>query len=254
MLTMKLTFLGVCSALSVGYKNFQSNMLIESTNAKHLLIDCGGDVRNSLHELGYTSSTIDAVYISHLHADHVGGLEWLGFSKFFIDKQQPELYISQDQSARLWNNVLSGGMSTLEESTASLETFFKVMPIQDQSFIWEKIHFQLIKVIHSYSNQQLLPSYGLFIQGDNLKIFISTDARFSPELLAPIYQQADLIFQDCETSAFRSKQHAHYNDLKNLAPNIKQKMWLYDYNDGQLPDAIQDGFKGFIARGQVFNF
>jgi hypothetical protein len=31
-------------------------------------------------------------------------------------------------------------------------------------------------------------------------------------------------------------------------------MWLYDYNDGQLPDAIQDGFKGFITRGQMFNF
>ena len=26
--------------------------------------------------LGYAD--IDAVYISHLHADHVGGLEWLG--------------------------------------------------------------------------------------------------------------------------------------------------------------------------------
>lgn len=251
---MKLIFLGVCSALSVGYKNFQSNMLLKSTNHKHMLIDCGGDVRNSLHELGYSSTNIDAVYISHLHADHVGGLEWLGFAKFFIDRNPPELYISNDQRNMLWNNVLSGGMSTLEDQAASLTTFFKVAPIEELKFIWEKQSFQLIKVLHSYSNQKLLPSYGLLIQGEKLKIFISTDSRFSPELLTPIYQQADLIFQDCETSNFHSRQHAHYNELKSLDTSIKKKMWLYDYNSGDLPDAKLDGFKGFVKRGQSFNF
>lgn len=251
---MKLIFLGVCSALSVGYKNFQSNMLLKSTDQKHMLIDCGGDVRNSLYELGYSSTDIDAVYISHLHADHVGGLEWLGFAKFFIDKNPPKLYISDDQRNPLWNNVLSGGMSTLEDQEANLTTFFRVMPIQDLKFVWEKQPFQLIKVIHSYSNHQLLPSYGLLIQGEKLKIFISTDSRFSPEFLALIYAQVDMIFQDCETSNFHSQQHAHYDELKNLDASIKRKMWLYDYNSGTLPDAKLDGFQGFVKRGQSFDF
>jgi len=31
-------------------------------------------------------------------------------------------------------------------------------------------------------------------------------------------------------------------------------MWLYHYNDGELPYAITDGFLGFVKQGQVFDF
>jgi ribonuclease BN (tRNA processing enzyme) len=251
---MQIQFLGVSSALTVGYGNFQTNMLLNSRSGKRLLIDCGCDVRHALHELGYTHSDLDAVYISHLHSDHVGGLEWLGFSKLFIEKTRIPLYISPDQREILWNNVLSGGMSTLEEQNSSLDTFFEVMPFSSLEFKWENINFTLVKVVHNYSNCELLPSYGLFINNGSHKVFISTDTRFTPELLAPFYEQADLIFQDCEISTFHSNQHAHYNQLKTLNPNIKKKMWLYDYNDTTLPNAELDGFQGFVNRGQVFAF
>ncbi|RTL11408.1 MAG: MBL fold metallo-hydrolase [Neisseriaceae bacterium] len=252
---MKLTFLGVSSALSVGYKNFHSNMLVESADTdQKLLIDCGGDVRHSLYELGFSAADIDAVYISHLHADHVGGLEWLAFSKFFVEQNKLPLYISTDQKQALWDHVLSGGMSTLEESNSTLETFFKLRSTESNKFIWSGRDFELIKVPHSYSNHELLPSYGLFVSGSKLNIFITTDTRFAPDVLNEAYERADIIFHDCETSSHFSKQHAHYTQLVTLPFHIKQKMWLYDYNDVSLPDAVSDGFKGFVTRGQVFDF
>lgn len=252
---MKLTFLGVSSALSVGYKNFHSNMLIENDKSSlKLLIDCGGDVRHSLYELGYSAADIAAAYISHLHADHVGGLEWLAFSKFFGEQRQLPLYISVDQRKTLWAHVLSGGMSTLEESDSALETFFKLESIDNNKFTWSDRDFELIKVPHSYSNHQLLPSYGLFVIGPRLSIFITTDTRFAPDVLGEVYERADMIFQDCETSSHFSKQHAHYTQLRTLPLHIKQKMWLYDYNDACLPDAVSDGFRGFVTRGQIFDF
>lgn len=39
-----------------------------------------------------------------------------------------------------------------------------------------------------------------------------------------------------------------------MPEDIKAKMWLYHYSDGDLPDAKQDGFLGFVAKGQVFTF
>ncbi len=251
---MQLTFLGIASALSEGYKKFHANMLIEGSNSRRLLFDCSGDVRHSLYELGYCANDIDAVYISHLHSDHVGGLEWLGFSKYFIEKKLLPLYISPDQVVPLWENVLSGGMSTLEQEQANLETFFHLEPISKLNFTWEQHLFKLVQVHHSYSNHKLVPSYGLLIRGDSQTIFITSDARFVPDILMPAYNEADLIFQDCEVSSIPSQQHAHYLDLRQLAPEIKQKMWLYGYNDKGLPDACQDGFKGFVRRGQIFDF
>ncbi len=251
---MKILFLGVSSSLTVGDKKFQSNMLLESTDGHKMLIDCGTDIRHSLLEQGVSHADIDAVYISHLHADHVGGLEWLGFSKLFIDKIRPALYISPDQRNKLWNNVLSGGMSTLENQAANLASFFDVQSVDQQCFKWENHVFQLIKTEHSMNNGVLLPAYGLLVTGDSKTIFISTDTCFCPALLEPIYKQADIIFHDCETSPSPSGQHAQYVDLKTLEPAIKTKMWLYDYNDGPLPDAKKDGFRGFVVQGQCFEF
>src|SRR5215813_8474415 len=73
--TMKLTFIGTGSAFTMD--NFQSNMLLEDSG-KRLLIDAGGDVRFALAKVGLGAKDIDALYISHLHADHIGGIEWLG--------------------------------------------------------------------------------------------------------------------------------------------------------------------------------
>ena len=44
-----------------------------------------------------------------------------------------------------------------------------------------------------------MPSYGLLVQGPQLRIFLTGDVKFSPTALMPYYQQADIIFHDCET-------------------------------------------------------
>jgi ribonuclease BN (tRNA processing enzyme) len=251
---VKLLFLGASAAFCLGENHFQSNMLIESDSGQKLLIDCGNDVRRSLHAQGYQHSDINAVYISHLHCDHTGGLEWLGFTKRFFDFQKPALYISDDLTNLLWDTVLSGGMSSLESEQASLSTYFDIQKIQNNSFVWEEYKFELIKTIHYISNNVIMPSYGLFISNDSHKIFLSTDTRFSPDSLQTIYNKSDLILQDCETSELSSGQHARFQELKTLEPETKKKMWLYDYNDGELPDAKREGFQGFIVPGQSFIF
>lgn len=229
-------------------------MLVESDSGQKLLIDCGTDARKSLFAQGYTHSDINAVYISHLHCDHTGGLEWLGFSKRFIDCVKPSLYISNDLIDALWDKVLSGGMSSLENEEASLSAFFDIQAIENNSFFWENYKFELIKTPHYISNQKMMPSYGLFISNESHKILLTTDTRHCPDTMQSIYDKSDLIFQDCETSESASGQHSRFQELLTLSPETKKKMWLYDYNDGDLPDAKGEGFQGFIVAGQSFNF
>jgi len=86
---MKLTFAGTGSAFCMAADNFQSNMVLETTplgdeQPHRLLIDCGSDARHSLRNLGHMPNDFDAVYISHLHSDHIGGIEWFALANYFV--------------------------------------------------------------------------------------------------------------------------------------------------------------------------
>ncbi len=253
---MQFLFLGSGSAFTVGSDNFQSNMLFISETGKKLLIDCGTDIRFSLYEAELSYRDITDIYISHLHSDHVGGLEYIGFSTKFDPRcEKPTLYLSQDIAVELWHKSLAGGMEAIEGELATLDTFFRVHPLKPKGcFSWENIRFNLVKLNHVDTGFLLMPAYGLFFEINNQKIFLSNDTKLCFEELIQYYQQADLIFHDCEISQFPTTVHAHYHELAQLPDEVKQKMWLYGYQQGQLPDAVKDGFLGFVKRGQLFEF
>ena len=252
----ELLFLGSGSAFTVGDNNFQSNILLIGNNNRKLLLDCGSDIRFSLYRAGYSHLDITDIYISHLHSDHVGGLEYVGFSTKFDPRcDRPNIYIHESLKDDIWQKTLAGGMRFMEESVVNINSFFRLFPIAtDRSFSWNDIEFQLIKVIHINNSKNIMPSHGLFFALERHKIFLTTDTQFCLLELEPYYRAADIIYQDCETALTPTKVHAHYQQLKQLPTAIKQKMWLYGYQPGELPPAIEDGFQGFVKCGQTFSF
>lgn len=253
---MKLLFLGSGSAFTTGADNYHSNMLLIGDEGHKLLLDCGSDIRFSLHDAGFSYQDITDIYISHLHADHVGGMEYIGLSCLFDPNcNKPNLYLSKDIASEVWERSLSGGMRHIGGDIANLHTYFNVNPINYQdSFIWQDIAFQLVRVIHIHNSFSLMPSYGLFFEIAGVKIFLTTDTQLCLEENGKYYEQADIIFHDCETSKYPSPVHVGYAELTQLSPEIKGKMWLYGYQPGTLPNAKADGFLGFVKRGQVFDF
>lgn len=249
-----MTFLGTGSAFCI--KNWQSNMLITAPSGKSLLLDCGADARRSMAEIGKNHRHIDAVYVSHLHSDHIGGLEWLGFSsRFDPEAAKPKLFASRSITSNIWQTSLEGGMKSLEGMDAGMADFFCVNPVpRNGAFEWEGIEFQLIQVIHIVSEFSVEPAYGLLFTINGITVFWSSDAQFAPNQIKAFYDKAAIIFHDCETSPFKSGVHAHFDELSTLPPATRAKMWLYHYQDGKLPDARSAGFLGFIPKGAVFDF
>ncbi|MFW5487032.1 MAG: MBL fold metallo-hydrolase [Desulfovibrio sp.] len=251
---MKLTFLGSGSAFTCG-GNYQSNLLFEA-GGERLLIDCGSDVRHALHEKGLFYRDIDAVYISHLHSDHVGGMEWLGFSCLFDpETSRPDLYINENLKEKLWFNVLQGGMGSLEGETPDLHSYFKVHSVPNNGFfLWNGVKFQLVQTIHVINGYHYAPCFGLLFNVQGVNVFFSSDIQYAPKQFSMFYEAADIIFHDAETLPLTTGVHPSFEDLCNLPDAVRDKMWLYHYNPGELPDARAAGFRGFVEKGQVFDF
>jgi len=249
---VKIQFAGVGSAFTT-QDYWQSNMVVTSGN-QSLLIDCGGDIRFSLKELGLNHRNINAVYISHLHADHIGGLEYLGFSTYFDSEcSRPKLFIVNELIDGLWGS-LKAGMQSHESLVLKLESFFDVIPIKiNDSFSFGDAVFFPVQTVHVMNGYGIVNSYGLMIERGSRKTFLTTDTQFCPRQIEKFYLKADLIFQDCETSPHHSGIHAHYDDLKTLDECVKSKMRLYHYQPNPPQNFKNDGFGGFIRKGDIFD-
>lgn len=259
---IKVKFLGVGSAFTT-QTYYHSNILITAESGKNLLLDCGSDIRFSLRELKscdkYAGLEIDAVYISHCHSDHVGGLEFLAVTNYFSDRRgNLKLFAEKNLVWTLWNETLKGLINCIQDKAMQLEDYFVCHPVdENSSFIWEEIRFNLIRMQHITYDGKAKYSYGLLIGkngADKKSIFISTDAQFQPDTIISMAGEVDAIFHDCETTPFKTGVHAHYEDLLTLPAAVRNKMWLYHYNPEPKYVPETEGFKGFVAKGDEFLF
>jgi hypothetical protein len=144
-------------------------------------------------------------------------------------------------------------METLEGQVAKLSDYFECKPIpENKSFEWRGIKFTPMQTIHVMSGTIFQNSYGLLIQEeDGDVVFITTDTQFAPKQLEHFYEKADIIFHDCST-AFPDPVHAYYGDLLTLPDKWRAKMWLYHYQPNPPQYPRDDGFCGFVYKGEEF--
>lgn len=242
----------------------QSNMVITAQNGKRLLFDCGTDLRFSLQLVGLDYNSFDAIYISHLHSDHMGGLEGLLLNRLFSGSAvpRPRLYAEKGTLNELWG-MLYFPLRVTTEGEMGLGDYVNPCPITMRARISRRTHWQrgitlqLVRNVHVPNPINPMYAYGMIIEDSNRKVYISGDTVFYPDLLEYLVEEKGVgtIFHDCETG-FKTGVHAHYDELRTLRPKIRNKMWLYHYGAAALNELTpkDDGFLGFAQRTEPYHF
>jgi ribonuclease BN (tRNA processing enzyme) len=236
---MKLYVLGVGDTFTE--KHATHALLLEHEGFR-LAIDCPDSYRRVLRQArdkgsnkGELASTldlfgIDDVLITHVHGDHMNGLEGVAYFKHFAQKKQLNLHTIAPVKDGLWTQRLVSSMGRLWNG----ETF-RDLAFEDY-FAWNALGLDAEGAstdvgpftIRTRITKHHVPTSALFVtcKDAGKSIAISSDTAFDPELIAWL-APADLIVHETNYGPA----HTAYSDLLTVDEEVKKKMRLIHYPD-----------------------
>lgn len=241
---LRLQMLGTGGAFAKKY--FNNNGLLYAGDFT-LLIDCGITAPLALHSLGKPLDDIDAVLITHIHGDHVGGLEELAFRMKYGSGRKPVLYIADKLAGPLWENTLKGGLSQ-EGVIGSLDDVFEVRLLTEgqRAQLSPGLTVELLQTPHIPGKT----SYSLYL---NDEIFYSADMTFQPELLKKLVNERNCrkILHEVQLTG-PGEVHTTLQELLSLPAELQKQILLMHYGDEMESCLGATGKMEFLRQHEVY--
>jgi len=237
---LDLFFLGVGSAFTKRLN--QTNLLLVKGN-DHVLIDCGTTGTKALASLGIPVTEVRNIFITHSHADHIGGLEEAALLGRYFTKKKPIMIIPEAYQHILWDTSLRGGCAYNEEVAGDVLSFTDFFEPQRPRYVSNSarlsseteiggIRLKFMRTKHvpdsSGSWESSFWSCGVVIDD---RILYTSDTRFDLDLLSICCENFPLeaIFHDCQF--FTGGVHSSLEELGTLPSDMKKMMYLVHYGD-----------------------
>lgn len=198
-------FLGSGDTVGSGGR-FQTCISVRTTQS-HLLIDCGASSLIAMRRFDVDPGTVDAIFLTHLHGDHFGGIPFFVLDAQFSRRERPL--------------IVAGPPGTEARVCAAMDILFPGSAAADRRFplrfvellanvetAFGAIAVTAAAVIHASG----APAYALRVAADGKIVTYSGDTEWT-DVLVPLARDADLFICEAYRVDKQIKNHLDYATL-----------------------------------------
>ena len=264
--SMILRFLGAGGAFSRHYGTTCSVLTLQG--GARWLIDCGRQAPDQLEAAGISWHEIEGQIITHVHGDHIYGLEDFAFSRFYSSQNgvaairqggpKPKLMAHTAVLAELWTAlqpalgyVPDGGGGSV---TGSMGDYFETLePVatkpprldrwpSSETFAADGLPLITRECRHVPGKPSTSLEIGL--PGDKIAWW-SGDSVVDTKRLIELEPKATIFFHDCTFVEYEGQVHGAFSLLENLPDAVRHKMVLMHHEDDIESNRARAEARGF---------
>ena len=214
---MHLQFVGCGDAFGSGGRfNTCFHLVGRDINA---LIDCGATSLVGLNKLAINRNDINTIFITHFHADHIGGLPFFFLESNYVLKRQRGLTVAGPPGLK---SRYADIMETAFPGTTSVEWSFPLTLREMEIGRRADIGNVRITPFHVMHDDRAGPCLGFRIEAEGKVIAFSGDTQWT-DTVVDIGRDADLFICEAYTRDKPINTHMALSALEKHLPQIKPK-------------------------------
>lgn len=224
----KVTFLGVGDATHPD----GATTSVLYTGKRSILVDCGPAIAHRYYQLSADAEALDAIWITHQHADHCFGLPTLLLTLRLAGRKKPlELMGGPGSSKYLLALLELGYPGSFNKERCFPITFTEVEP--------DRPIERLTMKFTTTRTQHRVACFALRIDEGGCAVCVSGDGKVTPESLR-LYLGADLVVQECQWATRTSYEHSCVADLRPLIEQANVRRIALVHRSGKDEAAIAE--------------
>lgn len=277
---MTLRLFGAGGAFSRRYGTTCSMVTLRS--GERYLLDCGRQAPDQLHAAGLVWHDLDGQIVTHVHGDHVYGLEDFAFIRYFESRgddlatslggTMPRLVAHSAVRAEVWETLapslryLNDGHGNLQSGTlghyfdivepASVEAPHHNPWNHAERFSVGDLDMVARESMHVPGKPSCSLEFRIDADRSSDRIaWWSGDCTVDPAFLTAIEPRTTVFFHDCTFVDYPGQVHGFFEKLERLPERVRRKMVLMHHEDNlelNRPRVEAAGFRVAMP-GQIYD-
>lgn len=249
-----LRFLGTGGAFSRRYGTTCS--LVTLPSGERWLIDCGRQAPDQLWAAGLEWHQITGQIVTHVHGDHIFGLEDFAFMRYYQSGEgaeaimcggpRPKFVAHSAVQVEVWESLApSLRYLTIDDNprAGSLESYFEIIEPEryeapqenpwrhSESFCSGELDVVARESEHVPGKPSCSLEFHIGGEGEDKIAWWSGDCTVDAEFLIAIEPRTTIFFHDCTFTDYPGQVHGAFSLLEKLPKAVREKMVLMHHED-----------------------